>query len=85
MRDELFPREVVSDVPRMTLTGHERLHVEQHKGLIDYAPDAIAMRTACGLLRIDGAGLRFVMYTAAEAVIVGRIDAISFPGQEARS
>lgn len=85
MRDELFPREVISDVPRMTLTGHERLHVEQHKGLIDYAPDVIAMRTACGLLRIDGAGLRFVIYTAAEAVIVGRIDAISFPGQEARS
>ena len=81
MRDELFPREVTSDVPRLTLTGHERLHVEQHKGLVDYTPEAIALRTACGLLRIDGAGMRFVTYTAVEAVIVGRIDAISFPGQ----
>lgn len=85
MRDELFPREVTSDVPRMTLTGHERLHVEQHKGLVDYAPEAIALRTACGLLRIDGAGMRFITYTAAEALIVGRIDAIRFPGQEGRS
>ena len=81
MRDELFPREVISDVPRITLTGHERLHVEQHKGLVDYAPDAIALRTACGLMRIDGAGMRFVTYTAAEAVILGRIDSITFPGQ----
>lgn len=82
MREELFPREVTSDVPRMTLTGHERLHVEQHKGLVDYAPEIIAMRTSCGLMRIAGAGMRFVTYTAAEAVIVGRIDSISFPGQE---
>ena len=82
MRDELFPREVISDVPRLTLIGYERLHVEQHKGLIDYAPEAIAMRTACGLMRIAGAGMRFITYTAAEAVIVGRIDSISFPGQE---
>ena len=81
MRDELFPREVISDVPRITLTGHERLHVEQHKGLVDYAADAIALRTACGLMRIDGAGMRFVTYTAAEAVILGRIDSIIFPGQ----
>ena len=80
MRDELFSREVISDVPRITLTGHERLHVEQHKGLVDYAPDAIALRTACGLMRIDGAGMRFVTYTAAEAVILGRIDSITFPG-----
>lgn len=85
MRDEFFPREVISDVPRVTLTGHERLHVEQHKGLVDYAPEVIAMRTSCGLMRVNGAGMRFVTYTAAEAVIVGRIDAVSFPGQEGRA
>ena len=84
MQDQLFPKEVISDVPCITLTGHERVHVEQHKGLVDYAPEAIAMRTACGLMRIDGAGMRFVIYTAAEAVIVGRIDSISFPGPEGR-
>ena len=85
MHTEIFPREVISNVPRITLTGHERLHVEQHKGLVDYAREAFGLRTACGLMRIDGAGMRFITYTAAEALIVGRIDAISFPGQEGRS
>ena len=84
MHDELFPREVISNVPRMTLTGHERLHVEQHKGLIDYSQENIVLRTSCGLMRIAGAGMRFSLYTAAEALIVGRIDSVSFPPKEGR-
>lgn len=85
MQHEFFPREVTSNVPRITMTGHERLRVEQHRGLIDYAPDSIVLRTSCGLMRIAGAGMNFGMYTAAEAVITGRIDSVSFQVQEARA
>lgn len=85
MHDELFPKEVTSNVPRITLTGHERLHVEQHKGLIDYAPENIVLRTSVGLMRVSGAGMRFSLYTAAEAVITGRIDSVSFPSKEVRT
>ncbi len=82
MHDELFPKEVTGDVPRLTLTGHERLHVEQHRGLIDYAPENIVLRTACGLVRIAGAGMIFRMYTSAEALITGRIDSVCFQQKE---
>ena len=53
MQTQIFPREVTSGVPRITLTGHERLHIEQHQGLIDYAQENIIMRTACGLVYIE--------------------------------
>lgn len=85
MQGELFPREVTSNVPRITLTGHERLHVEQHKGLIDYEPENIVLRTACGLMRVAGAGMRFSLYTAGEALITGRIDSVSFQQKEGRA
>lgn len=85
MQHEFFPREVTSSVPRITLTGHERLHIEQHKGLIDYAPDNIVLRTSCGLVRIAGAGMCFGMYTAAEALITGRIDSVTFQEKEGRA
>ena len=85
MHDEVFPREVISNVPRITLTGHERLHVEQHKGLIDYSQEHIVLRTSCGLMHIDGAGMRFSLYSATEALILGRIDSVSFPPKEGRS
>ena len=85
MYDEFFPREVTSGVPRITLTGHERLHVEQHRGLVDYEPENIVLRTSCGLIRISGAGVVFRLYTAAEAVVTGRIDCVEFEHREARA
>lgn len=85
MQHELFPHEVISNVPRITLTGHERLHIEQHKGLIDYAPDNIVLRTSSGLMRIAGAGMYFSLYTAGEALITGRIDSVSFQQKEGRA
>lgn len=75
-KGELFPREVTSDVPRMTLTGHELLHVEQHKGLVGYQPEEILFRVSGGTLRVAGVELRFCSYTAGEAVIRGRIDSV---------
>lgn len=73
MQRELFPREVTGHVPRIELTGHERLRVEQHRGLVAYTPEEIVMRTSAGMLRITGEGLRFSAYTAGEALIVGDV------------
>lgn len=81
---ELFPREVTTDVPCVTLTGREKLHVEQHRGLVAYQPDEICFRTACGLLRVTGTGLRFSMYTGAEAIIGGQITGVAFTGEGGR-
>ena len=55
MQQGIFPKEVTSNVPLITLTGHEQLHIEQHQGLVDYEPDNIVLRSACGLIRIAGA------------------------------
>lgn len=82
MQNELFPKEVISNVPRITLTGHELLHIEQHRGLIDYAPENIVFRTSCGLVRIGGAGMSFSLYTAGEARIRGQIDSVCFEHRE---
>lgn len=79
-REELFPQEVISDVPRITMTGSQTVHVEQHKGLIAYQPEEVAFRTASGTLKIAGSEMRFKLYTSGEAVITGRIDGIALTG-----
>lgn len=81
MQQGVFPKEVTSKVPLITLTGHEHLHIEQHQGLVDYEQENIVMRSACGLIRIAGAGMVFKLYTTAEAIIVGRIDGVEFVHQ----
>ena len=83
--DELFPREVTHNVPRITLTGREKLLVEQHRGLLACEPDEISFSTAAGRLVIVGEGLHFVRYTANEALIGGWIDGMNLQGEGGRS
>ena len=82
MQHAFFPSEVVANVPRITMTGHELVHIEQHMGLADYEPEQIAIRTGSGLLRILGAGMVFKLYNAEEAVVVGQIDSVTFQPKE---
>ena len=78
----LFPREVTGDVPRVTMTGDEQVYIEQHKGLVAYQPEEVVFRVAGGLLTLQGQELRFHLYTAMEAMLVGRISGISITCQK---
>lgn len=77
MRTELFPQEVISHVPRITLTGTGKLQVEQHQGLIGYQQEEVLFRTVCGTLRVTGNALHFQAYSAGDALLVGRIDSVT--------
>lgn len=81
-KGELFPKEVVSDMPRVTLTGSERVHVEQHKGLIAYQPEEVVFRVATGRLTVKGQELRFRLYTSGEAILTGHVDSVAVAGGE---
>lgn len=81
-KGELFPKEVISDLPRVTLTGSERVHVEQHKGLIAYQPEEVVFRVSSGRLTVTGQELRFRLYTSGEAILTGRVDGVTMAGGE---
>lgn len=81
-KGELFPKEIISDMPRVTMTGSERVHVEQHKGLIAYQPEEVVFRVASGRLTVTGQELRFRLYTSGEAILTGRVDSVAIAGGE---
>lgn len=73
-KESLFSPELTSDIPRIVMTGKKLVLVEQHRGLMSYQQDEIALRTSIGLLKLQGKELRFRHYSATEAVIYGEID-----------
>ena len=75
-RDTWFPPELLSDVPRITLSGKRLIHIEQHKGLLAYQEEDITLMTGVGRLRIRGNGLGFKLYSASEAIICGDIESV---------
>lgn len=76
----VFPPEVTGGAFKVTLTGRGRAWVEQHQGLLGYTAEEALFRTKEGTLRISGANLRFLRYSSSDAIVNGRIDAISVLG-----
>lgn len=70
---DLFPAEIVTNVPRITMTGNELIQVEQHRGLITCLEDEVAFKTSLGVLSVKGKGLQFRHYSAQDAAITGEI------------
>lgn len=81
MREEgIFPLELTSNLPKITMLGSQQVRIEQHKGLVIYQEDEVALQTSAGLLKLHGNNLSFAMYTSGEALITGQIDGISLCG-----
>jgi len=67
------PRDIVLDLPRITITGNVQMIVENHRGIVEFNPSFIRLRTGTGELRIRGENLKIAWALREEIVIDGRI------------
>ncbi|HAA64377.1 sporulation protein YqfC [Thermoanaerobacter sp. CM-CNRG TB177] len=49
-----FPKEVLLNLPKVTLIGKNHITIENHKGIIEYIPERIRVNTTIGVIRILG-------------------------------
>ena len=75
-----LPKEVLEDVPRLTLTGSGQVLVENHKGLLSYSEELIEI--GCGRLhlRVRGSDLLLRAMDREELLIHGKIIAVEVEG-----
>lgn len=71
-----LPADVTLDLPRVLLIGALRLFVENHRGLISFAPDRVEIAVAGGELEVAGEGLSIGTVTGEAISIQGRIRAL---------
>ncbi|NLW56022.1 MAG: sporulation protein YqfC [Firmicutes bacterium] len=73
-----LPSEIVLDLPRLVLTGKQRLLIENHRGIKEYAKALIRLSTPVGTLRISGQDLEILAIAQEQVEIEGRIDQIEW-------
>lgn len=49
-----IPLEVISDIPRLELTGRKALYIENHKGIKSLTDTSITIKTSYGLIYAEG-------------------------------
>ena len=73
-----LPGEVLANLPRITVTGGQRVVVENHKGLMDYGPNAILIAGGKVTLKLLGDNLELRAMNAQELLISGDVFQVEF-------
>lgn len=73
-----LPKEVVLNIPKITMIGDGNLFIENYKGIIEYENDNIRINTSKGIIRIAGMGLEIKQLTSENILIDGSIRVLEF-------
>lgn len=73
-----IPREVISDIPKITITGFDEILIENFKGILEYEDYFARISTSLGIININGFNLKLNQMTDDDISVKGRIENLDF-------
>ena len=73
-----IPKEVYSNIPKLSVTGFEEMLIENYKGILEYQDFYIRISTHIGILNINGYDLYLEEMTTDDLLVTGKIESIDF-------
>jgi sporulation protein YqfC len=73
-----IPKDLVLDLPKITVIGRNELYLENHKGIIEYNLTRLRVNLSRGFLEIEGDNLEIKALMPDEMSIYGEIRSIKF-------
>lgn len=73
-----IPRDLVLDIPKLTLIGRNELYLENHRGIIEYSLERMRINLSRGFLEIEGQELEIKALLPEEVNISGDIHTIKY-------
>ena len=73
-----LPKEVILNLPQVTLTGRQEISIENYKGIIEFTDTLIRINTRCGILLITGRNLRLKHINIEYIIVIGDIGKLKY-------
>ncbi|MEA4971702.1 hypothetical protein SDC9_142580 [bioreactor metagenome] len=73
-----IPKEIVLDMPFISLRGNNEAVVENYKGIIEYSSEKIRINTTIGILKFTGSKLAIKCIDLNNIIIIGCISQMEF-------
>lgn len=73
-----IPKDILLDLPRITLIGNLQVSIENHKGIIEYSNEYIRVKIKDGIIKVSGMDLIIKTIITEEIIISGKIASIDF-------
>lgn len=78
--EKLFdiPEELITDIPKVTVVGFDRMLIENYKCILEYQDFFIRIKMSTGLININGFNLLMNEMTKDDLIITGIIESIDY-------
>ncbi|GAA0341116.1 sporulation protein YqfC [Bacillus carboniphilus] len=73
-----LPKDVMMDLPRITMIGQLHIYIENHRGLLSFADHELRILLKQGQLVIKGKGFVIKTILPEEILLEGQIDEVTF-------
>ena len=73
-----FPREVISDVPKITIMAFDEIIIENFRGILEYENFFVRISTYIGNVCINGFNLKLTQMNEDDISIKGKIESVAF-------
>lgn len=73
-----LPKDIMLGLPKVTMIGKIEIHIENHKGIIEYSREVIRINTSEGILKIIGKNMSIKNIIIEEVTITGEIISAEF-------
>ena len=77
-----LPREVTSNVTKITVTGFDEIIIENFKGILEYENFFVRISTYIGNVNINGFNLKLTQMNEDDILVNGKIEGIDFENEE---
>ena len=73
-----LPKEIVLNMPKLTMLGNGDLIIENYKGIVFYDKDVIRVNTSAGIIKVSGVDIFIKEITSENIMIYGNISSLEF-------
>lgn len=73
-----LPKEIVLNIPKVTIVGNKDMMIENYKGVMEYEDTRIRVNTGTGVVKVTGARLLIREITSEDIIISGDIHGLEF-------
>ncbi len=73
-----IPKDLVMDIPKLTMVGRNELYIENHRGIIEYRVDMLRINLSRGFIEIQGNNLEIKTLMPEELFLIGEVHAVIF-------
>ena len=71
-----IPKEVYSNIPKLSVTGFEEMVIENYKGILEYEEFFVRISTHIVIININGYNLNLETMTNDDIKVTGKIESI---------